>query len=140
MRALFLVFGIFPGRADELHWSNGGLSIWNVDCVIPSALNTWRHIVATYQNGVGRRVYVDGNLICSDAASGTLVTSNAPVIIGGGEKELMDDFKIYNRALSLTEIQAEYSHQKRTTVIFVLRPAMGRQRYLIGKKTIISFG
>lgn len=104
--------GFFPGRADALHWSNAGLSIWNVDCVIPSALNTWRHIVATYQNGVGRRVYVDGSLICSDAASGTLPTSSAPVTIGGAEKELIDDFKIYNRALSLAEVQAEYSHQK----------------------------
>ncbi len=100
-------YGFFPGRADRIHWSNGGLSIWDLSCDIPSALNTWRHIVVTYQSGgVGRKMYVDGALVCSDTATGNLVDASGNLYIGGGGWQPingnMDEVRILNVARSMT--------------------------------------
>jgi hypothetical protein len=106
--------GFFPGNPARIHWSNGGLSTWDLSCDIPSALNTWRHIVATYQSGgIGRKIFVDGTLICSDTATGNLLDTSGNVYIGGGGWQpingAIDEVRIYNRALSAEEIGAIYN-------------------------------
>lgn len=75
------------------------------------AVNTWTHIAMTF-DGANLRVYVNGVLVRTQAFSGNIVTSNLPLRVGGnnvwGEffAGQIDDVRVYNRALSLAEVQA----------------------------------
>lgn len=78
----------------------------------PLPLNTWSHLAATY-DGTTIRLYVNGALVRSEAAAGTITSTTNPLRIGGnvmwGEwfQGLIDEVRIYNRVLSATEIQAD---------------------------------
>ena len=73
------------------------------------AVNTWSHLAATY-DGTTLRMYVNGVLASSKAVSGAIKTSTGVLRIGGnsiwGEyfSGLIDEVRIYNRALSASEI------------------------------------
>jgi hypothetical protein len=75
-------------------------------------LNMWTHLAATY-DGARIRLYVNGVQTTTVAATGTLVTSASPLRIGGnlvwGEyfDGIIDEMRIYNRALTATEIQTD---------------------------------
>ena len=75
-------------------------------------LNTWTHLAATFDGG-SLRFYVNGSLVRTVARSGAIQTSSSPLRIGGntiwGEyfRGLIDEVRIYNRALSATEIQVD---------------------------------
>jgi VCBS repeat-containing protein len=72
---------------------------------------TWWHVAATY-DGSTIRLYINGQLDASVAAPGPIATNNLPVSIGaessGARKYtgLIDDARIYNTALSASEIAA----------------------------------
>jgi hypothetical protein len=76
------------------------------------ALNTWSHLAATY-DGTTLRLYINGIEVGSQPVSGSLHTSSGSLRIGGnavwGEyfAGLIDEIRIYNRALSQTEIQQD---------------------------------
>jgi hypothetical protein len=61
------------------------------------------------------RLYVNGSLAASTATTGGVTTSTGPLRIGGnsvwGEyfAGLIDDVRVYNRALSAVEIGADMS-------------------------------
>lgn len=75
-------------------------------------INSWTHLAATF-DGASLRLYVNGTLVTTFAASGSLASTTNPLRIGGnsiwGEyfRGLIDDVRIYNRALSATEIQGD---------------------------------
>jgi chitodextrinase len=80
----------------------------------PSALplNAWSYVTATY-DGSNIRLYVNGTQVASVPQTGPISTSNGVLHMGTnsvfheyytGE---MDEVRIYNRALSATEIQAD---------------------------------
>jgi hypothetical protein len=79
-------------------------------------LNTWTHLATTY-DGTSLRVYVNGVLAGTTAGSGSINVANGALRIGGnnsaplgqGEfyKGLIDEVRIYNRALSASEIAAD---------------------------------
>ena len=75
-------------------------------------LNTWFHLAVTFDNTT-LRLYVNGVLVGSRAVAGPLLVSTGAVRIGGnnvwGEyfAGRIDDVRIYNRALSVTEIQSD---------------------------------
>jgi hypothetical protein len=75
-------------------------------------LNTWTHLAATY-DGATLRLYVDGVQVGSLAQTGNMITSARTLRIGGntvwGEyfTGLIDDVRVYNRALSAGEIQSD---------------------------------
>jgi N-acetylneuraminic acid mutarotase len=75
-------------------------------------LNTWTHLAVTYDGAV-IRLYVNGALNSSLGASGSITTSGDPLRIGGntvwGEyfAGLIDEVRVYNRALSAAEITAD---------------------------------
>ena len=64
------------------------------------------------------RLYVNGTQVVAAGASGSILTSTAPLRIGGnaiwGEcfTGLIDEVRIYNRALSAAEIQADMNTQR----------------------------
>ena len=76
------------------------------------ALNTWTHLAATY-DGATLRLYVNGVQAGSRSLTGPIVTSNSPLRIGGnvlwGEyfAGLIDEVRVYNRALTQTEVQSD---------------------------------
>jgi hypothetical protein len=77
-----------------------------------TALNAWTHLAATY-DGANLRLYVNGTQVVSRALTGAMRTSTGVLRIGGnsiwGEwfAGLIDDVRVYNRALTATELQAD---------------------------------
>ncbi|HWQ33398.1 MAG TPA: FG-GAP-like repeat-containing protein [Blastocatellia bacterium] len=91
----------------------GGLSRYlSGNATIP--LNAWTHLAAVY-DGAQIRLYVNGTLDASAAATGAIPANTLPLRIGanqsGGElfQGLIDEPGIYNRALTASEIQAVFN-------------------------------
>jgi hypothetical protein len=76
------------------------------------AANVWTHLAGTY-DGSMLRLYRNGVEVARKAQSGPIATSSGVLRIGGnslwGEffKGRIDEVRIYNRALSLSEIKAD---------------------------------
>ena len=77
-------------------------------------LNAWSHLAATY-DAATLRLFVNGVQVASRATTGAIATSTGVLRIGGnsvwGEyfKGLIDEVRVYNRALSAAEIQTDMS-------------------------------
>ncbi|MDD5306243.1 MAG: LamG domain-containing protein [Deltaproteobacteria bacterium] len=105
--------------ADQIFWD---LWDWNGISTtgVTWTMGTWYHLVGTF-DGTTARVYVDGTLNNSAAATKTLHSATASFLIGAGlpwtgypPKEgffngAIDDVRIYDRALSDTEVLALYN-------------------------------
>jgi Concanavalin A-like lectin/glucanases superfamily len=74
--------------------------------------NTWTHLAGTY-DGATLRLYVNGVQVSSRAQTGPVATSTNPLQIGGDSiygqyfQGRIDEVRVYNRALSATEIQSD---------------------------------
>lgn len=74
--------------------------------------NTWTHLAATY-DGITQKLYVNGTLAGSRPQSGAVTVSGGKLRIGGnsiwGEYFTghIDEVRVYNRALTETEILAD---------------------------------
>jgi hypothetical protein len=72
----------------------------------------WTHLAYTY-DGANMRMYVNGVLVRTVARTGNITVSTGPLRIGGNEvwgeffTGLIDDVRVYNRALTLAEVQAD---------------------------------
>ncbi|MFO1204710.1 MAG: LamG-like jellyroll fold domain-containing protein [Burkholderiales bacterium] len=75
-------------------------------------VNTWTHLAATY-DGSNQKLYVNGALVGTRAQTGSVALSNGALRIGGnsvwGEyfNGYVDEVRIYNRALTQTEILSD---------------------------------
>jgi len=80
----------------------------------PLPINQWTHLATTY-DGANMRLYVNGVLVSTVAQTGGLSVGNGALKIGGnsvfsgGEffHGLIDEVRIYNRALTVDQIQAD---------------------------------
>jgi hypothetical protein len=76
------------------------------------AVNTWSHLAVTY-DGANLRLYVNGTQAASKAQTGNINSSTAPLRFGGntiwGEyfNGLIDEVRVYNVALTATQIQTD---------------------------------
>ncbi|HYK50479.1 MAG TPA: LamG domain-containing protein, partial [Terriglobales bacterium] len=74
--------------------------------------NTWTHFAGTY-DGMTLRLYVNGTQVASRAQTGPIAISTNALQIGGDSiygqyfPGKIDEIRIYNRALSATEIQSD---------------------------------
>jgi len=74
--------------------------------------NTWNHIATTY-DGTSLKIYKNGILVGTRNQTGNMYVSGNPLRIGGnliwGEyfRGQIDDVRVYNRALTQTEIQSD---------------------------------
>jgi PKD repeat protein len=84
----------------------------------PLPTNTWSHLAATY-DGSSMRMYVNGTLVADKAQTGTINLSAGALTIGGNALYsaywlgLLDEVRIYNRALSAAEIQSDMNNPVR---------------------------
>jgi hypothetical protein len=91
---------------------NGGPGTTRTYGPDPLPVNTWSHLAATY-DGASIRLYLNGTEVSSAARTGALATSNRSLTIGGDSffgqyfTGLIDEVRVYNRALSPEEIQAD---------------------------------
>jgi len=91
----------------HINFANNVLSAQN-----PPTTTGWHHMVGTYDGSV-MKLYIDGCLDNSANNSFTFPNISSPVTIGAvgvGEEDdyfngIMDEVRIYNRALSPTEVQ-----------------------------------
>lgn len=100
--------GGFYGGCEGSNWKY-------LDSTITIPTNTWKNIVSTY-DGTWLRVYIDGNAAGAMRVSGPTCVNTQPLAIGAKNQPLkglleafwdgrLDDIRIYNRALTSTEIQ-----------------------------------
>ena len=90
-----------------------GTTNQNVFGTATLAVNTWTHLAATYDRAT-IRLFVNGVQVSTAAQTAAVSTSNAVLTIGAnfyGEyfAGLIDEVRIYNRALSAAEIQTDMS-------------------------------
>ncbi len=89
----------------------------NVNSSYSHGLNTWNHVVGTY-DGVTQKIYVDGVLRNSVALTGAINTSSNDALVGCynyGDYCLTGNVgavRIYNKALSAVEVAQNYEAQK----------------------------
>jgi glucose/arabinose dehydrogenase/chitodextrinase len=75
-------------------------------------LNVWSHLAATFDNAT-LRLYVNGTQIASLATAGPIATSTGDLWIGANNiwsewfSGAIDEVRVYNRALTATEIQTD---------------------------------
>jgi hypothetical protein len=76
-------------------------------------LDTWTHIAVTY-DGAMQRIYVNGVEAGSRAQTGPIAVGNGALRIGGNNaftdeffSGVIDEVRIFNRALTAAEIRAD---------------------------------
>ena len=80
--------------------------------VNPLAIGTWTHVAATY-DGATLRLFINGVLAASRPQTGSIGISTLPLTIGADTLHgsyyngVIDEVRIYNRALAVSEIQTD---------------------------------
>jgi len=83
-----------------------------LSAVNPLAIGTWTHVAATY-DGATLRIFINGILAASRAQTGLIGASTLPLTVGADTVHgsyyngVIDEVRIYNRALAASEIQAD---------------------------------
>ena len=98
--------------SDSASRPGAGATLGTIYGTAALAANTWTHLAVTY-DGAALRLYVNGVLVSSLAVTGTLPTSTNPLQLGGDSiygqffQGMIDEVRIYNRALTPAEIQSD---------------------------------
>ncbi|NOU88378.1 carbohydrate-binding protein, partial [Paenibacillus sp. LMG 31460] len=108
----FTALQVAVDQARVAYWPNGSSSYkalyfpWNYND------NNWHHYVAAYDHALGLKIYVDGNLVASDATNlGPLPIVTNKIVLGasetGGEayNGLLDDVRIYSGVLTQDQVK-----------------------------------
>jgi hypothetical protein len=95
----------------EISRTGGARSLTSSTTALP--VNVWTHVAATY-DGSQLRVYVNAVQVASVAATGNILASTGAMRIGGNTiwanewfHGIIDEVRIYNRALSPSELEAD---------------------------------
>lgn len=113
---------LFINNSNQIQFAVGNPSVSASGITTSTALssNTWHHVVATWDNTGKHSIYLNGVLETSSTlANVTSInsTSSLPLLVGVQSigpvtrpmKGAIDDILLYNRALSLSEIQQIYN-------------------------------
>lgn len=120
-------------------WIGTGTAAWTGLVGPAVVLNSWNHLVGTY-DGTSSRFYVNGVLVAGPTASAFVANAARPLRIAAGQNEgaanffvpgTEDEVAVYNTVLSLTRIQAHY-----TTAVFPVAPVP----YIAAPTTLLPSG
>ena len=98
--------------ASRYHVTLGSSLSSYLDSGVSPTLSQWQHLAATY-DGSTARFYVDGAQVASRTVSGGIGSSNTwrigayGSVVGGFFDGLIDELRVYNRALSAAEIVSD---------------------------------
>jgi len=110
-----LVYGLYDNNdtsRPEAQVTVGGTPRLLSGTAAVATTGVWTHLAATY-DGTTLRLYVNGTQVSTLAIAGTILTSASQLKIGGnsiwGEwfTGLIDEVRVYNRALTAAEIQTD---------------------------------
>lgn len=120
--SLFLYNGYLYWR---MNTSSSGLTdLRPTVATVGLSTTQWHHLAATYASATGRRIYANGTLVASDGLASAINTNNGGMSIGAYDGYngasgrsyfyygALAVCRIYNRALSLAEVQQNYNDQK----------------------------
>jgi hypothetical protein len=108
---VYALYGSEDANRPSVH-SFIGASEFDTRGTAQVAANVWTHVAATY-DGLNLRLYVNGVQVSSRALSGNMVVSTGALRIGGNNiwsewfAGLIDEVRVYNRALTVTEVTAD---------------------------------
>jgi hypothetical protein len=116
---------IFTPGAGYPSWISGA-------SVPPLPPNTWTHVATTY-DGTTQQLFMNGVLLASQPRSGALATGSRPLYIGGDPVSrwyfngMIDDLRIYNSALTQSQIQNDIVGNQAVATLTSISPASGVQ-------------
>lgn len=106
-------FGLweFPGAENRIKfqiYNNGGGSVLDIDSNVAIPLNTWAHITAVVSVNAAA-LYIDGKPVATGLRTGDSANGPHPLTFGhagyhGFFAGQLDEIRLYNRALSMSEI------------------------------------
>jgi Concanavalin A-like lectin/glucanases superfamily len=108
---VYALYSSTPANRPTGYIRRGGV-FSQAGAISPLTLNNWTHVATTY-DGATLRFYVNGTQIGSTAATGPIDASSGVLRIGAnsifGEyfKGLIDEVRIYNRALTAAQITTD---------------------------------
>ena len=115
--AINYVYGIPSDYKKPIFISAANSSYQYLQSTSDITINTWNHMAAVVSSN-NLRIFINGVVVLDTVINNQLRTGNtAPLLIGSGArtdppaeqfKGQIDDVRIYNRALSFSEIQALY--------------------------------
>jgi hypothetical protein len=106
-----------PGGVEILFKDSGGTPYIVTETGYAWPTNTWINLMGTWDGSV-EKLYINGSLNNSSLFGGQSTGGSSNIILGSASpgyqqyKGLMDDVRIYNRALSASEIAAMYAGGK----------------------------
>ena len=106
----------------------------NLNAPSPLPLNAWSHVASTY-DGATIRLYVNGVQVASRAQTGAMTASSDPLTIGGNTYSgehwagMIDEVRIYSRALSASEVQTDMN----ASVILGTKPLAPQNLRVVGQ-------
>ncbi|MFQ6119136.1 MAG: LamG-like jellyroll fold domain-containing protein [Methanosarcinales archaeon] len=105
---------IIGGASDKYQFAFHDGGSWQyVNTATSPTIGNWYHIVGTF-DGLNIRIYVNGALENTASYSGGINPTTNTLVIGSGSPTvghfncIIDEVRIYNRALSAEEIKAHY--------------------------------
>ncbi len=115
--------GVNSDGAIDFDTSGDGTSWTNITNTPAGAITTgsWYHITVVAQNNSTIAYYINGSLLYTASVANTMMTNRSTLCIGGcsagvwnGGKfnGLIDEVRVYNRALTATEIANQYNALK----------------------------
>jgi hypothetical protein len=123
---VYTLYGSAPNNpSGEINTSSAHYGEQAVPATSRLPINTWTHLAATF-DGATLRLFMNGKQVSSKSIPAAIAVSKGALRIGGntiwGEyfKGMIDEVRIYNRALSSSEIQSDM-----TTPVGKIAPAIG---------------
>ena len=108
-----LVYGLYANSKQRvpagIAYSGGERTSWGTSQL---PIGVWTHVATTY-DGSAVRLYVNGNLVSTTSATGSMPVSGGALRIGGNSiwnewfYGKIDEVRVYNRALASSEIQGD---------------------------------
>lgn len=87
---------------NDFHWSMGTLGGGVLNGIIPD--NTWTHICVIYNSG-NLKIYINGILKHDSSGHSSAYTFDKSYYINFGHGQKLNDFRIYDHALSIKEVK-----------------------------------